>query len=78
MGASGNKLLLEVQIQGEPYQQLIDSGASLSLCYAIPTCTPVFAFIYPEARMTSLDHKTLAVVNNAKGNQVRLRHWNTE
>jgi len=28
--------------------------------------------------MTSLDHKTLAVMNNAKGNEVRLRLRNTE
>ena len=31
MGASGNELLVEVQIEGEPYQFLIDSGTSLSL-----------------------------------------------
>ena len=31
MGASGNELLLEVQVEGELHQFLIDSGASLSL-----------------------------------------------
>ena len=31
MGATGNELLLEVQVEGEPHQFLIDSGASLSL-----------------------------------------------
>ena len=31
MGVSGNKLLLEVQVEGKVHQFLIDSGASLSL-----------------------------------------------
>jgi len=31
VGATGNELLLEVQVEGEPHQFLIDSGASLSL-----------------------------------------------
>jgi hypothetical protein len=31
VGASGNELLLEVQVEGETHQFLIDSGASLSL-----------------------------------------------
>jgi len=31
VGAIGNELLLEVQVEGEPHQFLIDSGASLNL-----------------------------------------------
>jgi hypothetical protein len=31
MRAAGNELLLEVQVEGEPHQFLIDSGASLNL-----------------------------------------------
>ena len=31
MGASGNELLLEVEVEGEHHQFLVDSGASLSL-----------------------------------------------
>jgi hypothetical protein len=31
VGASGNELLLEVEVEGEVHQILIDSGASLSL-----------------------------------------------
>jgi len=31
VGAIGNELLLEVQVEGEPHQFLIDSGANLSL-----------------------------------------------
>jgi len=31
VGATGNEMLLKVQVEGEPQQFLIDSGASLSL-----------------------------------------------
>jgi hypothetical protein len=31
VGASGNELFLEVEVEGQPYQLLVDCGATISL-----------------------------------------------